>query len=129
MVIFLDEQEIYRKAVETFGIEPQIDMCIEECAELIQALNKAKRCGIIDSRAVASVCEEVADVEIMLGQMRHIFDTMHGLSGFDKHNVTVWKRYKLERLQGHVESHKPHGETVTGGDIVEGTAEKFGLNP
>ena len=56
------EIEICQKAVNTFGEYTQLDMVIEEMAELTQAISKLKR------NKEHNVEEEVADVEIMLKQ-------------------------------------------------------------
>ena len=69
---------IYQKAIAKWGKEPQIRQCMEECAELIQALNKYLRAEELgDPRkteeAEARVREEMADVDIMLWQMVSIF--------------------------------------------------------
>lgn len=61
-------KEICKQAIEHFGAEKQIDMCIEEMAELTQALCKHKR-GLMHN-----VEEEIADVEIMLEQIKNVFN-------------------------------------------------------
>lgn len=62
------------KALKKWGDEPQIRQTMEECAELIVALNKSMR-DIEDSEAVRyNILEEMADVTIMLEQMKKIFD-------------------------------------------------------
>lgn len=38
-----NEEQILKDAVDNFGVPSQLDMAIEECAELIQAINKIKR--------------------------------------------------------------------------------------
>ena len=55
-------------AVERYGERNQLDMVTEECAELIQAVCKRKR-GI-DNRD--NIVDEIADVEIMLEQLKYI---------------------------------------------------------
>lgn len=57
-----------KRAVALYGQDAQIGMAIEELSELAVALSHARRGR--DSRPVAS---EIADVEIMLAQMRVIF--------------------------------------------------------
>lgn len=57
-----------KKAVDTFGTESQINMAIEEMAELIVALNYWKR----DRTTSAKVIEEIADVTIMMVQLSYI---------------------------------------------------------
>ena len=53
----------------------QIDMAVEEMAELTKALCKVKRAtpGATTTAAIANVIEEIADVQIMLDQLRLIF--------------------------------------------------------
>jgi len=77
---------IYAEALKKWGTALQFDMLTEECAELIAAINRLKRGRPNTQR---EVLEEIADVEIMLGQMRLIF----GNELID--NV---KRKKLTRL-------------------------------
>jgi len=77
-----DSRKLYKTAVNTFGHGAQIEMAIEECAELIQALQKFKR------RKPHNVAEEIADVEIMCKQLRIIFP-----------GVTENKKARLIRLK------------------------------
>ena len=64
-----------------YGYEAQSSQLVEECAELIQAVNKYRRAvlgvgqPVADhKRAVAlnNLIEEIADVEIMLGQVKYL---------------------------------------------------------
>lgn len=64
---------IYTKCLEKWGFNSQIDLCIEEMAELTIALSKSKRRKRSEDW-LASVYEEIADVTIMLEQMVNIFD-------------------------------------------------------
>jgi NTP pyrophosphatase (non-canonical NTP hydrolase) len=73
-------------ALATFGAEHQRMMCIEECAELIDALAKYDR-GRADTKDVIT---ELADVCIMVEQMAMLF----GKEEFEKE-----KERKLKRLQ------------------------------
>lgn len=96
----LNKDEIYQEAIKTWGPHMQIDMCIEEMAELTQALVKYKR-GKGDLHNIA---EEIADVSIMLEQMIVVFDC---------NNKTVnYKRFKLARLKNTLNE-------VNGGGIHE----------
>ncbi len=58
--------ELLKKVVECFGEDAQENMCIEECAELIQAINKKHR------HKPHNIPEEIADVEITLEQLKII---------------------------------------------------------
>jgi NTP pyrophosphatase (non-canonical NTP hydrolase) len=67
-----DRRNIYKMALDKWGPQSQIDMLVEECAELIVAVHHARRALGADG-TMAAVIEELADVEIMLEQMRMIF--------------------------------------------------------
>jgi NTP pyrophosphatase (non-canonical NTP hydrolase) len=69
----LQRHNIYRQAIEKWGCESQIDMLVEECAELIVAVNHARR-GQWVGQVIHDLINELADVEIMLEQMRQLFD-------------------------------------------------------
>lgn len=58
-----------------YGLPNQINMLIEESAEFIQAVNKAKRANGADEYKVAveHMEEELADVIIVAKQLRYLF--------------------------------------------------------
>ena len=60
---------LYLAALSKWGYSSQIDMAVEEAAELIQALHHHRR-GRCTNEVVAS---EIADMTIMCGQLRLIF--------------------------------------------------------
>lgn len=75
---FLGDRYILGKAIDTYGTESQIDMAIEEMSELTKALLKYRRAlkgntDISVSKAHSDILEEIADVEIMLDQMKIIY--------------------------------------------------------
>lgn len=76
---------IFEKAVSKWGRDSQVKMAIEECSELITKLSHFMRGRVND----IEVGEEIADVEIMLSQLRIMFGDS---------NVDWWKRKKLERI-------------------------------
>ena len=65
--------------VSTYGDNPQIDMCVEECGELLKALMKHRRKvnGTTSDEerkeAKAAVIDELADVSVMVEQMKIIY--------------------------------------------------------
>ena len=91
----MNDMELMALAVERWGREAQLDMVIEECAELIQAIQKHGRGGEKpgDSGALAaSLVEEGVDVELCLEQLKAIMG-----------EPVLWARYrtlKLNRLAG-----------------------------
>ena len=84
---------ICTQAVDTFGVESQTDMAIEECAELINALEKHRR----GRNSKADVVEEIADVMIMCFQMTYIFGGKQTYAEIE---------YKASRLKGRIEARK-----------------------
>ena len=69
----MNKNVLYSKCKGKWGFYSQVDMCIEEMAELTKALCKAKR-HKRPEKWLANVYEEIADVTIMLEQMTNIFD-------------------------------------------------------
>lgn len=59
----MDQKQLFQLCVKRFGIDYEINHTIEECAELIAALNQYRRGRI----AKAKVIKEMADVRFMLG--------------------------------------------------------------
>lgn len=62
-------EKILWKALNVFGPEMQITVCVEEMSELTKELCKAKR----GSENRKNIAEEIADVRIMLDQMEMLF--------------------------------------------------------
>ena len=62
----IEVRQLYHTAWKHWGAEAQVDMLIEEMAELTQALLHTRRNGLVFSSAVY---EEMADVSICLDQM------------------------------------------------------------
>jgi NTP pyrophosphatase (non-canonical NTP hydrolase) len=65
------DKMIQKKTIDKFGSDIQSTICMEECAELIQAISKMKR-GKEDKRD--NLIEEMADVYIILEQLQYIYD-------------------------------------------------------
>lgn len=57
--------ELFKEALGRWGIEAQRAMCVEECAELINALAKVRR----GRSTREDILTELADVSIMVDQM------------------------------------------------------------
>lgn len=82
--------DIYQKTLQKFGIDKQIDKLIEEMAELTVALMHYK-----EGRG-NNVNEEFADVEIVMRQLRPVFN--------DNSEVDQFKKLKVERLVRYLNS-------------------------
>lgn len=70
-----ERRALLDRAITTYGAPAQMDMAVEEMAELTKALCKIKRAqaGCEVTAAIGNVIEEMADVQIMLDQLRIIF--------------------------------------------------------
>ena len=64
-----NDRAVLKQAIETYGAEAQLNVAIEEFAELIKEICKHKR--YMDN--TKAIIEEMADCYIMLEQMRMIF--------------------------------------------------------
>ena len=83
------DKKLLNKIISKYSPDNQIEMVIEECSELILALQKLKRYGGADRRT--DVISEIADVKIMMAQCDILFEE-------DKINEQV--EFKLNRLRG-----------------------------
>ena len=89
-----DGDEICRAALDTFGKSSQVQVAIEEMSELTKELCKNGR----GQENTTHIAEEIADVEVMLCQMKMLFDCAG--------QVETFRRYKLERLVGRIKEAK-----------------------
>ena len=87
-------QNMYGQCSAMWGKDAQVNMCIEEMAELTKALCKARRYKKPDNW-LNQIYEEIADVTIMLEQMIHIYDG---------EEVVEWKiDEKMKRLSKEIQ--------------------------
>ena len=87
MIQYNERVEIYEEAIRHFGQSMQCLVAIEEMSELTKALCKNERwMGDLEN-----IAEELADVTIMLEQLRLIFNC--------NEMVIEFMDRKLERLQ------------------------------
>lgn len=86
-----DAAEIYRAAIQRWGIRAQIMMVYEEMAELQKELCKNGR----GKNNRDQIADEVADVEIMLAQLKIIFNIQD--------LVEQHRAFKLARLRNRIE--------------------------
>lgn len=88
--------------INFYGKKTQCNRAMEECAELIQAINKCLRYPDNEEKHTDLV-EEMADVAIMLNQLMLIFNVKH-----DEFNVMIKK--KTERILNRLEADKKKAE-------------------
>ena len=90
-----EEREILQDAVHHYGTKVQAVKACEEMAELQQAICKALTNGCMTRELWNHIAEEIADVEIMLYQVKHIYQ--------NREAVQEWRERKIERLRERME--------------------------
>lgn len=78
--------DVYQRAVHTYGETSRLILSIEEMSELTKELSKHIR----GRNNMSAICEEMADVEIMLEQLKIVFN--------NRAAVDYHKAHKLQRL-------------------------------
>jgi hypothetical protein len=89
------EQRIFKQAIGTLGIDSQVDMAIEECSELIVALEHWKRGRCAEDHS--DIITEIADVKIMCDQLSIVFGEMQ---------VDLERGRKVKRLKERLEKYE-----------------------
>ncbi len=119
-----ERRALLDRAITTYGAAAQMDMAVEEMAELTKALCKIKRAqaGCEVTAAIGNVIEEMADVQIMLDQLRIIFQIHRERGRGDGRrpdharpapiifrSTAEAEEYKLERLKKRLDTRPQQG--------------------
>lgn len=88
---------VFKDAIEVFGEDAQILMVFEEMSELQKELCKWLRSGKSPT-LLHLIAEEIADVEIMLDQMKLVFHCTSAVRGI--------RKKKIARLAGRIQEAK-----------------------
>lgn len=84
-------KQLLERVIAANGMKKQVDIAIEELSELLQAICKVKRHSYTQEDYLVNLAEEMADVEIVLAELKLMFD--------NEDDVKEWKDYKLDRLE------------------------------
>jgi hypothetical protein len=87
----MNEKEMFEKARQKWGVGSQVNMLAEESAELSVASLHLNRAIKDKTEAWEKFAEEVADVEIMIEEMKQYFPVLIG-------KVNLYRQLKLQRL-------------------------------
>ncbi len=111
-----EQTKILQKALDTYGIDKQLDIAIEEMSELTKAIIKHRRYA--SRETYENLCEETADVAIMVEQ---IFLTTK------RDDIAKYAVAKIDRLKQRLDDACiPHyrcvkcGKTITEEEIIKG---------
>nr|DAE54661.1 MAG TPA: nucleoside triphosphate pyrophosphohydrolase [Caudoviricetes sp.] len=94
------------RSIARYGVDEQTTVCMEECAELIQAISKLKRYNPEDptntvsrGELIENLYEEMADVQICFSLLLEIY----GLKPSDLRRMIdhkVWRMKRKMEVQG-----------------------------
>ena len=83
---------VVKRSIEHYGKDVQSTVCMEECAELIQAISKEKRRNSDKDH----LAEEMADVIICIEMLKQIYN-------ITEDEIYSWVITKQERIIGRIE--------------------------
>lgn len=89
--------EIIKDSIKHYGVDAQSTVCMEECAELIQAISKEKR-GKHDYKHLA---EEMADVLICISMLQDMYE-------IDSSDIQLWIDLKQKRIVERMKQDESH---------------------
>lgn len=90
------DKVILHNAIDFYGSSVQELKAIEELSELIRAIARARTCYVEErDTALENLAEEMADVEIMLEQLKIINN--------NRDKIKTWRSIKLGRLRARIE--------------------------
>jgi len=89
------EIKIMQQALDQWGLDAQVGQTVEECAELIVALQKHVNRTPLHQNT-ENILDEIADVEMMLAQMRLVL-------GIDDETLRKRIEFKFNRLQKYLD--------------------------
>lgn len=87
----MNDTDIYEIA-DHYGYEVQKNILVEECAELIQAISKYERYPGVASQL--NLFAEIADVQIMIWQIKHLLNCNEEVSNFIESKI----KRQMERI-------------------------------
>lgn len=98
--------ERLKQIADHYGLDEQLNMLQEECAELIQAVSKYKRTREYPDfdgyYGFSNLCEEMADVSIMLNQIQYLMD--------NEKMIADWKSKKIRRQLERIETERKNDD-------------------
>ena len=96
---------VVQRSIEHYGKDVQSTVCMEECAELIQAISKEKR-GKSDKDHLA---EEMADVIICIEMLKQIYN----ITEDEIYSLVITKQERtIERIKKDVQSTETNADRI-----------------
>lgn len=99
-------KEVYDRCLQLWGLDSQLTLTVEELVELAQAILHLRR-NVKQIESIEHFAEELADVELMLDEMKYYFNYIidypkYIVDDTDKSFIALIARYrrlKEERLR------------------------------
>ena len=99
------DSDIIKRSIEHYGKDVQSTVCMEECAELIQAISKEKR-GKSDK---CNLAEEMADVIICIEMLKQIYN----ITEDEIYSWVITKQERtIKRIKKDVQSTETNAERI-----------------
>lgn len=96
---------VVQRSIEHYGKDVQSTVCMEECAELIQAISKEKR-GKPDK---SNLAEEIADVIICIEMLKQIYN----ITEDEIYSWVITKQERtIKRIKKDVQSTETNSERI-----------------
>lgn len=106
----------YRQIIDEFGVNRQCRQAMEECGELIQAINKMLRFPK-DPVKRLDLIEEITDVKIMILQLEEIYGVtwQESAAMFNYKRHRLFEKYEQERKEKTEETEEGRAEETAFG--------------
>lgn len=98
--------ERLKQIADHYGLDEQLNMLQEECAELIQAVSKYKRTG-----KLGNLDEEITDVKILLKQIDYLLDQQFPAWSMNSDEAyKYWSEKKITRQLERIEKERKNDD-------------------
>lgn len=108
MIEINTDHPITNRAAEVWGIQAQVNILIEECAEVIQAASKYNRALNLDQYSktdtAVALLEELADVFVCCMSVVRVLGSINGTDGNAEDIIHVEMTQKIQRLKRRMQS-------------------------
>jgi hypothetical protein len=90
--VIYDNEDLLKETIIKFGLEAQLGMVQEECAELIQAINKLRRKNLIAGNVIKygpeynNFVTELIQVKLMIAQIESVIPA-YNLCAIEQENI------------------------------------------
>lgn len=99
------ESAVEMRSIARYGIDAQTTVCMEECAELIQAISKLKRFDPEDPNNMVSRTELIENLYEEMADVQICFDLLFEIYGLKLSDMRRMIDHKVWRMKQKMEAH------------------------